>query len=205
MINPVGTPYPYIYSMSFYSTHDDYCDICFGTNPIYTWANVPGEAKSYGNGGGFWSSSVDSTVGIFVYPGDGLHKLEFNTVTNKYAMSGSSIDVSHPRTGSLTGPLQIITIFSDNRNGGSWSWNFQSPVTVTFAVSPGKFKTYSMNFNNPSYTSNFYSATITIDSRLINYQAFNPTLYPIYQDLRITGPFNTPSSIALQVSSITSP
>ena len=201
---PYSSPYPYIYSMSLVSQHDDSVNIVIGNQLIYTWNNVPG---TYNGFRGFTSSSFNPLVGMFSYGVHGssylLEKLTFNSITNKYVMSGGTIINTDPASGSVTGPLQLMTMFWDNRGNGSNYWNLQNPLIVTFVVAPSSYKTYTVNFDLTN-TPNFEGSTLTIDARMVNYQAFSSRNYPIYQDFSVVGPYSTDKNYPMRISSITS-
>ena len=96
-----------------------------------------------------------------------------------------------------------MTMFWDNRGNGSNYWNLQNPLIVTFVVAPSSYKTYTVNFDLTN-TPNFEGSTLTIDARMVNYQAFSSRNYPIYQDFSVVGPYSTDKNYPMRISSITS-
>jgi hypothetical protein len=180
-------------------------NICLGNNPINTWYNVPGIYNGF-NG---WTPSVanPTTVGMFVYPNVGtsqLHMLQFNAVTNKYTMSETNVTITGPIDATL-GPVQIMTMFCDNRGGGGTFWYFQAPLQVVIAMAPGVFRTYYINFNMNGANSRVscWGSSLTIDARLVNYQQFSPLTFPIYQNPGSPSIQSPNTNIPMQISSIT--
>jgi len=185
------TPYPYIYSMSFWASHDDDVNVAFGNHPVKTWNSV---AIIPINQSGFTSASnSDPFTGMFQFQIDGLghSEISYDAIATRYVMQYHTQDSPPPyystpsiATGSLTGPLQRMVIFFDNRNGGNYTSQFYGPIVVIFATGPGQFKKYSAFpsfMPNTSWSYQCPYSSVSIDARLVGYEQFDPLTAPIYQ------------------------
>jgi hypothetical protein len=138
-----GFKYPYIKSITFTGSHDDWVNVdLIGSNGIAA-SNNSSDYTTIGftNQSKFISSSVVFDMGNFLYKG----------------FIGTNTNVSYRSVS----PSQNMILWCDNRGGGPHSLYFTGSINVVFAVSPTTNITHSYV---PTSTSTNYLQVMSINA-----------------------------------------